>query len=426
MQLSRWNRAAIGLFASLLMPVAASAQQGSQNLEAVRVFLDCQAHCDFNHLRREILYVNWVRDRQDADLHLLITSERTGGGGEQYTMKYIGLRGFQGVDDEVVFSTRQGDTSDEVRNQVSQRIGLGLARYAQRGSFADRLRLTFQAPEAGATGPALKPRDPWNLWVFSTGVNLSTNGESRSSSNNYSGQLSARRITEQWKFNASIRGSRSTSRYELGDETLRSRTSRYSMGSALVRSLGDHWSFGLDLRGSRSTVDNYELSVRAAPGIEMNVFPYKESTRRQLVFVYSLGLSYSNYRDTTIFNRLKETRPTQHLAIALEATQPWGLVHASLSGSNYLDDFSKNRVSMFAGLQFRVVRGLNYQVSGFYSRVRDQLSLEKRGATDEEILLRLRQLKTSYYYGINTGLSYTFGSTFNNIVNPRFTSNERN
>jgi hypothetical protein len=34
--------------------------------------------------------------------------------------------------------------------------------------------------------------------------------------------------------------------------------------------------------------------------------------------------------------------------------------------------------------------------------------------------LRLRQLATSYTYFINLGLSYSFGSIFNNIVNPRF------
>jgi hypothetical protein len=38
----------------------------------------------------------------------------------------------------------------------------------------------------------------------------------------------------------------------------------------------------------------------------------------------------------------------------------------------------------------------------------------------EVILLRQRQLLTGYQYYFNFGISYSFGSLFNNIVNPRF------
>ena len=67
---------------------------------ALQVFLDCHAHCDFDHIRREIAYVSWVRDRQDAEVHLLLTTQGTGGGGAQYTMKLIGLRAFVGAAEE--------------------------------------------------------------------------------------------------------------------------------------------------------------------------------------------------------------------------------------------------------------------------------------------------------------------------------------
>ena len=42
------------------------------------------------------------------------------------------------------------------------------------------------------------------------------------------------------------------------------------------------------------------------------------------------------------------------------------------------------------------------------------------GATTEEVLLRQRQLATGYQYFVNFGVSYSFGSILNNIVNPRF------
>jgi hypothetical protein len=54
------------------------------------------------------------------------------------------------------------------------------------------------------------------------------------------------------------------------------------------------------------------------------------------------------------------------------------------------------------------------------SRIRDQIGLPARGATDEEILLRLRRLQSGYEYQFGFSLTYTFGSIFSSVVNPRF------
>jgi hypothetical protein len=54
------------------------------------------------------------------------------------------------------------------------------------------------------------------------------------------------------------------------------------------------------------------------------------------------------------------------------------------------------------------------------SRIRDQLSLPARGATPEEVLLRLRRLRSGYEYRFQLSLTYTFGSIFSSVVNPRF------
>ncbi len=415
---------AMGLLLCAATASVALARQGGAPppAEALRVFLDCNAYCDFDNLRRDITYVSWVRDRRDADVHLLITSQRTGGGGYEYNLKYIGLRAFQGSDDEIKFATRQGDTDDEIRRQVSQRIGLGLARYAARGPLAGRLRVTFTAPEGAATAPAPQPKDPWNLWVFQLSANGNASGESQSKSNSFAGSLRADRVSEAWKFRISAGGSRNHSSYTLDEGVFTSTSSRFNSNLLLVRSLSDHWSVGFETSLIRSTRDNYDLLAKLTPEIEFNVFPYKESTRRQFVLFYGLGLNYANYQDTTIFNRLKETRPMQSLTASLEATQPWGSLSGQLTVSSYLDDVSRNRFSLFGFCSVRIVRGLNFNAYANYSRVRDQLSLAKAGATDQEILLQLKALKTDYFYSMSVGLSYTFGSKFNNIVNPRFSN----
>ncbi|MFO7719629.1 MAG: hypothetical protein R6W85_04220, partial [Gillisia sp.] len=54
-----------------------------------------------------------------------------------------------------------------------------------------------------------------------------------------------------------------------------------------------------------------------------------------------------------------------------------------------------------------------------YDYVQDQLSLPKGDASLEDLLLQLRQLATTYGISLSLGLSYSFGSVFNNVVNTR-------
>ncbi len=406
------------VLAGIALPAAPVPAQAP---EAIRVFMDCQTFCDFDHTRREITYVNWVRDRQDADVHLLITSQGTGGGGREYALQYIGLRAFQGLTDEIKFTTAQSDTDDDVRKVMTQRIGLGLARYVARGNFAGQVKITFEAPAGTTVGGEQKPKDPWNLWVFRFGVNGSFSGESQSSRNSLSGSFRASRVSDTWKVQISGGAFRSRSRFTLSDSSeLITRNIRYNGSALVVRSLGEHWSLGIEQNAVRSTFDNYDSRLELSAGLEFDIFPYKESSKRQVVFVYSAGVTRSNYTDTTIYNKVEETRPFHKFILAAEAVQPWGSLNAQISLSSLLDDFGFNRGSIDGGLDIRLFRGLNLNLFGSYSRVRDQLSLPKAGATNEEILLQLKQLKTSYFYFGAVGLSYTFGSKFNNVVNPRF------
>ncbi|MEA1878395.1 MAG: hypothetical protein U9N86_16255 [Bacteroidota bacterium] len=87
---------------------------------------------------------------------------------------------------------------------------------------------------------------------------------------------------------------------------------------------------------------------------------------------------------------------------------------------NYLHDFSKNNLSLSGSMSIRIAKGLNFNFGGGASLIHDQLALVKGGASTEEILLRRKELATAYQYFTYFGLSYTFGSIYNNVVNPRF------
>ena len=51
---------------------------------------------------------------------------------------------------------------------------------------------------------------------------------------------------------------------------------------------------------------------------------------------------------------------------------------------------------------------------------RPDLAARAAAPRQEEILLRLRELQSDYEYGFSISLTYTFGSIFSSIVNPRF------
>lgn len=415
------------LFVALL---AAPAALHAQNVDSVRaaadsspsinLFLDCRAPgCDFNYLRTELTWVNYVRDRTDAHVHVIATALGTGSGGLEIKLAFIGGKRFIGVDNEVKFVTQRGASSDELRQEFTRFLKLGLVQYVLATRTGGHLSVGYTAP---ANASAVQPeRDPWNFWVFSIGLNGGIGGESRSNGRSGSGSLYASRTTAEWKFRANANGSTSRSSYLLDDTTTYiARSHSYSGGSVLVRSINDHLSFGGGFGMSTSTNNNLDLALRVAPTVEYDFFKYDQYTRKRLVLSYSMGFDRYHYTDTTIYNRTRESRLDNQLSLSYASTQPWGGANAGISGSAYLSDLKQNRLSVSTSLSVRVTRGLSFSYSLSYSRVRDQLSLAKATASDAEILLRLRQLATSYTYGGSFSLSYTFGSSFNNVVNPRF------
>ncbi len=110
------------------------------------------------------------------------------------------------------------------------------------------------------------------------------------------------------------------------------------------------------------------------------------------------------------------------MSATLELKEKWGTISTSIEGSHYFHDFSKYHVNLYAEISLRLFKGLSFDLYGGGSRIHDQLSLPKMGASYEDILLMRKQLATSYEYYFSVGLSYTFGSIYSNVVNPRFGS----
>ena len=414
-----------------LLLVAAVAQNPTDTARAaqdsaLRVFLDCpDSFCDFDYYRTEITFVNWVRERQDAQVHVLITTQPTGGGRE-YTLTFLGMQRFAGAEDTLRHLSRSTDTDDDVRKSLARAMRLGLVRFAAKTPVAQRLEISYSAP----AGPAAQVHDPWNNWVFSLSMNSNFFGEKTYKFRYISGRVSASRIAEVWKIKLSTNQNYNQSDYTIpvfdstgtqtGETIVTNITRSNGCNLLVVKSIGRQWSAGIKASAFSSTYSNQDLSLSAGPAIEFDLFPYSQSTRKLLTLRYGISLQTFNYRDTTIFNKVAETLGSQSLSVALDVKQPWGSAGVSVEGSHYLHDFNANLLQMFGNGSVRLFKGLSFDFFGGLDLIHNQRAIRKGAATEQEVLLRRRQLATSYVYQGFFGLRYQFGSKYANVVNPRF------
>jgi len=369
-----------------------------------------------NYLRTEITFVNYVRDIKVADVYLISTYERNGSGGVTYKYFLSGQNRFEGMKDTIVVTTSPDDTEDAIRRIQDYAIKMGLMRYVLNTPLASYFDIRFTQPVKETV-----ESDIWNSWVFRTSLSGSLTGEKRYNSVSLGGNASANRITETSKLLTSLYFNWSNQRYEMNDSTVQNSFSRSQSSSIVyVKSLNNHWSAGISTGLSASSYGSYDLRFSLAPAVEYDIFPYSESTRRQLRILYRVGYEFNNYADTTIYNKLTQHLGFQYLSASFEVVQKWGSADFTLSYKNYFYDWSKNNFGGNLYLSLRVAKGLSVTYQGDGSIVNDQLSLPKGGVSDTDILLRRRMTETKFSYYSYFGISYTFGSIYNNVVNPRF------
>jgi hypothetical protein len=408
------------LAACICTPINAQEAAAPQD-DALRVFLDCQYFCDFDHLRTEITFVNWVRDRADAQVHVLVTRQTTGGGGSEFTLAFIGLEDFAGREDTLQYVSLATDVPDETRNGMARTLSLGLVRYAAQLPVSVDLRVVHgTARQQRRPVAATAEGDPWNFWVFNVSTGGNVFGEETYNSYSVRGSVSASRVTEDFKFSLRTNGSYSRDETNYEEVSYVDTRRSFSVNGLGVWSIGEHFSAGLSGRASSSTRYNQDLVLEATPAIEYDVFPYSESTRRQLTLQYSAGVRSLNYEEVTIFGEMAEVRPIHQLEVSLYAQQPWGRVGTSVTGFQYLHDLARHHLTFSGDCNIRLFKGFSFNVFGSVSRVKDQIYLSGAGISEEDILVRRRQLGTNYTFYLFPNIRYQFGSIFNNVVNPRF------
>ncbi len=387
--------------------------------KALKLYLDLDRSFQrqISHVKTEIPYVNYVRDRKDAQVYLMLTTQKTGSDGTEYTLTFIGQQQFVNKNDTLKYVSRQSDSEEVTREGVIGVIKMGLMRYVARTPFGRNIAIRYLM----SIDP-VDVVDKWKQWVFNVSTNFDLGGESSRDNYNIRGSFDADRVTPESKVSLHLDGSYRETNYSSESYSYKNITRSQTFRSLYVKSLGDHWSIGAFGSANSSTYSNTDISLTGAPAIEYDVFPYSMSTRREFRFLYRLNCQYIEYLAETIYFKTKEMLFEENLTATFEIKERWGSVQSTLEGSHYFHDFSKNQLRFSANLNLRLFKGLSIDLRGSYSIIHDQLSLEKGELSEEDILLRRKQQATSYRYSFDIGFRYQFGSIYSNVVNPRFGS----
>ena len=261
--------------------------------------------------------------------------------------------------------------------------------------------------------------DQWKNWVFEISGSFNFENEESINEEEYNVGFDIDRVTEMWRVRSYFRQRRAVKFFSGDEENFTSeRNSTYFSGS-LVKSISDHFSTGIFGSYQKDTFRNYKSFFNFSPALEYNFIPYNEVLTREITLAYKLGYNFYEYLEETLYGFLDQKMFNQSLTLNLRFREKWGSIYSYMVASQFLDQPDQNRLTLNNNINLRIVRGLSLRISGSFQLIRDQINLPKGEASIEDLLLRQRQISTNYQNRISMGLSYTFGSIFNNIVNTR-------
>ncbi|MFO7828744.1 MAG: hypothetical protein R6V23_09010 [Bacteroidales bacterium] len=387
----------------------------------ISIFLDLEHWADDDYIRQEIPVVNFVRDKENADLHIIMTSHDAGQAGTNYIISFIGRQEFSGINHELKYWSSANQTRHEVREGYTRMIKIGLIHYmADNEDFLEKISIQYLVDSLELTDEDIDVVDPWRSWVFEVYGGGYFDAEQTRNSLHIRYGFYADKVTEDWKIRARPYFNYNEKNYEIEDSTTITTTSRRDgFDGYLIKSLSDHWSYGVFTEILSSTYHNMDFQLEVSPAIEYSIFPYSEATRRSIAIAYKLDYSYNNYIQRTIFDESEEFLWGHSLVLSADFQQPWGSIRARMTGKQHFHDFSSNRLEMYTQLNLRLFKGFALTVAIEFDYINDLVEIPMGEMSTEEILLEQRRRSTNYQLDGHIGFTYTFGSKFSAAYNPR-------
>ena len=388
-----------------------------------KVFIECTNTWlyDFDYLRTELGMVDFVRDRFIADVHVQVNTQFTSSGSEQNTVVFKGQNSFLNQDDTLTYFNESTLSDDEKRKKMTKSVTLGLIKYISHTEVAKNIVITYNKPSDADTLNRLKQKDPWNNWIISLGASGFLNGDANYKSESINGYIYADRETEKTKINIGVSYNYIKNEFVISDiETVVNEKPQTNGYANLINKINQHWGYGIFGTYAKNEFSNYDTKLSLIPKVEYDVFKYKDFNNQRLVINYGLGVQYNNYKDTTIFFKTKETLLVQNAAIISSFNKPWGNINVGAFYNSYLYDLTKYSLTFSGAVNWNIFKGFKFAIGGSYDITHNLIQLSKQGASRDEVLLQQKQLKSQYSYFFGVGISYQFGSKFNNYINPAF------
>lgn len=386
----------------------------SAQSEKVKVFLSCR--CDDDFIKQNTLVFDYVRDRTLSDIEVFVFEITNASGGRNYSFEYKGKNDFQNLENQISIDLAKNLTFAEARDQLLKTYKLGMVSFLQNTSFQDQVEVNFGNKKVNPEELSL---DRWKNWVFEVSGSLNLENQKSIREEEYRLGMEVDRVSELWRIRSDFQILRSINFFSGDDESYNSERQRTFFSGSIVKSLSNHFSTGVFGNYLDDTFSNYESYFNFSPALEYNFFPYSEVLTKEVTLAYKIGFNSFKYIEETIYGFMKQEIFNQSLTLNLRYREKWGSIYSYLVASQFLDEPDQNRLTLNNNINLRIIRGLSLRISGNFQLIRDQINLPKGEASIEDLLLRQRQISTNYQNRVSLGLSYTFGSIFNNVVNTR-------
>jgi hypothetical protein len=268
-----------------------------------------------------------------------------------------------------------------------------------------------------------KQEDEWGYVVFNINAEGSLSADQNYTNRTTSGSVSMSRVTEKSRFYLGTFGSDYLYTFKVKDS---SGTKKYEVNNHdfnvqhyFVFPLGQHISMGYLGRYTQSTFQNTKRKFYVTPVLELNLFKYRDINNRSFLLRYGVDYTAFEFYDTTLYNKVKQQLKGHEGSVSINFNQKWGSFSGGAYYRNYFMDPGIYSTGANVTFSIRVAGGLSFYMSGTGNIIHDQVYLQKGAATEEEILIRKRQLESSFNYYTSAGILFRFGSNNNSFVNQR-------
>ena len=390
----------------LFIPLASFGQNNK-----LKAYLDCR--CDQNYLKQQTSFLDHVRDQNLADIEIFILDVRNPTGTRSFEIKIDGNNEYQEISSSVLVSGYANDTSSTLRDKLLNKLKLALV------PFLDKANYNLNVDVDSNFDDLTVNDDKWKNWVFELSGSYNDDKEETRKTNRYELEFEVDKLTPDWRIGMEIKRNESKGKYFSNDDVYTSSRKTTSFSGRVVKSVSDHFSAGVFLGAYQNTYENIDLNRYIAPAIEYSFYPYRDVLSKEITLAYRIGVGKRNYIEKTIYGYEEQKLSSQTVSLNIRFRQKWGNVSSYLNATQFLNDGTKKRFSLRSDLDIRVFEGLAVRLSGNVNLIREQYSLAAGNTSIEDLLLQQREIATDYRTNFSIGLSYTFGSIYNSIINTR-------